>query len=64
MFGWFKKKLEVVDTVKQTVEEKVETIIEEVKKEINKKEVVEIKKPNHFADCNCIKCERWRQNAK
>jgi hypothetical protein len=30
-----------------------------------KQEVVTLKKPNHFPDCNCNKCERWKQqNAK
>jgi hypothetical protein len=42
----------------------VETIIEEVKEVIKKEEVVVYPKPNHFPDCNCFKCVRWRnQNA-
>ena len=45
-------------TEDKATEAVVEAIIEEVKKEVEK-EVY--KKPGHyFADCNCIKCVRWR----
>lgn len=54
LFGWFKKE---INKDKST---KVEEAIQEVKKE----EVVVPKNPNHFPDCNCNKCERWRQYAK
>ena len=49
---------------------KVEAIIKEVKEvikkeEVKKEEVVTYPKPNHFPDCNCFKCDRWKQqNAK
>jgi len=54
---------------KKDTEAIVESIIEEVKeviiKELKQEEVVTYSKPNHFPDCNCFKCERWRQqNAK
>ena len=44
----------------------VEAIIEEVKEvikkeEVKKEEVVIYPKPKHFPDCNCFKCERWKQ---
>ena len=50
----------------ETTEAKVEAIIEEVKEvikkeEVKKEEVVTYSKPNHFPDCNCFKCERWKQ---
>ena len=44
----------------QATEAMVEAIIEEVKKEV---EEVKYPKPNHFSDCNCYKCLRWKQNA-
>ena len=45
---------EPIKTEDKATEAMVETIIEEVKKEV-------YKKPGHyFADCNCIKCVRWR----
>ena len=48
------------------VEVKVEAIIEEVKEiikkeEVKKEEVVTYPKPKHFPDCNCFKCDRWKQ---
>jgi hypothetical protein len=59
----------------ETTEAKVEAIIEEVKEvikkeevkkeEVKKEEVVTYPKPNHFPDCTCFKCDRWKQqNAK
>jgi len=47
----------------QATEAAVEAILEEVKEDL-KQEV--FAKPGHyFADCNCFKCLRWRnQNAK
>ncbi len=50
---------EPITTENKATEAMVEAIIEEVKKE----EVVKPKKPNHFPDCNCFKCLRWKQNA-
>jgi len=52
----------------QATEAAVEAIIEEVKKDSKKKEVKEVKevfsKPGHyFADCNCFKCVRWRNQS-
>ena len=47
----------------QATEAVVEAIIKEVKEDIKKEEVVKPKKPNHFSDCNCFKCLRWKQNA-
>jgi hypothetical protein len=52
---------EPIRTEDKATEAMVEAIVEEVKKET---EVV-YPKPNHFPDCNCFKCERWKnQNAK
>ena len=46
----------------QATEAAVEAIIEEVKKDSKKKEVYS--KPGHyFADCNCFKCVRWRNQS-
>jgi hypothetical protein len=68
MFGWFKKKKqkdlinENVDT--RVKEEATKAVIEAIEVK-QKPEIVTLKKPNHFADCNCFKCVRWRnQNAK
>jgi hypothetical protein len=65
------KKLKKEQEVKeQATEAMVESIIEEVKEvikkeEVKKEEVVTYPKPNHFPDCNCFKCDRWKQqNAK
>jgi protoporphyrinogen oxidase len=56
---------EPIRTEDKATEAMVEAIIEEVKKEeVKKEEVVELKKPNHFPDCNCFKCIRWKRNAK
>jgi hypothetical protein len=54
------KKLKKEKEVEAT-EAKVEAIIEEVKEVIKKEEVVTYPKPKHFPDCNCFKCERWKQ---
>ena len=61
---------EPVTTENKTTEAVVKAIIEEVK-EVIKKEIPykieptkEVTKPRHFPDCNCFKCERWKQNAK
>jgi hypothetical protein len=55
LFGWFKKTV--------TKEEPAKT--EEVPYKVEpKQEVVAPKKPNHFPDCKCVKCERWKQYAK
>jgi hypothetical protein len=53
--------------LKEQIETAIETKIEEAKEVIKKEEVKEVfTKPGHyFADCNCFKCLRWRnQNAK
>jgi hypothetical protein len=61
------KKLKKEKEVKeQATEAMVESIIEEVKEvikkeEVEKEEVVTYPKPKHFPDCNCFKCERWKQ---
>ncbi len=47
----------------QATEAVVEAIIKEVKKDIKKEAEVVYPKPNHFPDCNCFKCLRWKQNA-
>ena len=45
----------------QATEAMVESIIQEVKKEV---EEVKYPKPNHFPDCTCFKCYKWKsQNA-
>jgi transcriptional regulatory protein LevR len=60
----------LAEQIETSIKEKVtqaavETIIEEVKEVIKKEEVVIYPKPNHFPDCNCFKCVRWRnQSAK
>jgi transcriptional regulatory protein LevR len=65
----------LAEQIETSIKEKVtqaavETIIEEVKEvikkeEVKKEEVVIYPKPNHFPDCNCFKCVRWRsQSAK
>ena len=64
------KQKELIDEITNTevegqaTEAVVEAIIKEVKNDIKKEEVVELKKPNHFPDCNCFKCLKWKQNAK
>jgi hypothetical protein len=65
------KKLKKEKEVKEkATEAMVEAMIEEVKEvikkeEVKKEEVVTYPKPNHFPDCNCFKCDRWKQqNAK
>ena len=70
------KQKEILDEIthtevkEQATEAAVEAIIKEVKEvikkeEVKKEEVVTYPKPNHFPDCNCFKCDRWKkQNAK
>ena len=67
-----RKQKELLDEIantevkEQATEAVVEAIIKEVKKDSKKKEVEEVfVRPGHyFADCNCFKCVRWRnQNA-
>ena len=56
---------EPLRTEDKATEAVVEAIIEEVKEVIKKEEVVTYPKPKHFSDCNCFKCDRWKQqNAK
>jgi nucleoid DNA-binding protein len=56
---------EPIRTENKATEAMVEAIIEEVKeviiKELKQGEVVTYAKPKHFPDCNCFKCERWKQ---
>jgi hypothetical protein len=59
------KKLKKEKEVEAT-ETKLEAIIKEAKEvikkeEAKKEEVVSYPKPKHFPDCNCFKCERWKQ---
>ena len=61
---------EKIEKNKAILNEQIETSIQEriVQNKINMEEVEKeiYKKPGHyFADCNCIKCVRWRnQSAK
>ena len=62
----FKKLKKEQEVKEQATEAVVEAIIEEVKEvikkeEVKKEEVVTYPKPNHFPDCNCFKCDRWKQ---
>jgi hypothetical protein len=63
------KQKELLDEIANTkiVEENKKIItkqIEERIKEIKKEPEVVYPKPNHFPDCNCFKCGRWKnQNA-
>jgi len=70
MFGWFKKKKqkellnEIINSKveEQATEAAIEAIkVEPKKEEVKKEEVVTYPKPNHFPDCNCFKCGRWKQ---
>jgi len=67
MFGWFKKNKQkelLNEIINSKVEEQAtEAVIKAIKVE-PKKEEVKLKKPNHFLDCNCFKCLKWKQNAK
>jgi hypothetical protein len=66
MFGWFKKnkQKELLNEIinSKVKEQDTKTISKDIK--IKKEEVVELKKPNHFSDCNCFKCLKWKRNAK
>jgi hypothetical protein len=43
----------------KTEDKTIETVVKAVSKEVKQKEV--FTKPGHyFADCNCVKCVRWR----
>jgi len=54
---------EPIRTEDKATEAVVEAIIEEVKKELQAE--VYTKPGHYFADCNCFKCIRWRnQSAK
>ena len=59
----------IIKAVEETMSA-IEQVKKEVKKdikkeEVKKEEVVTYPKPNHFPDCNCFKCGRWKQqNAK
>ena len=55
----------IIKAVEETMSA-IEQVKKEVKKDSKKKEVEEVfVRPGHyFADCNCFKCIRWRnQNA-
>jgi len=56
---------ELLDEIAHTEvkDQATEAIVEDIIKEVKKEEVVKPKKPNHFPDCNCFKCLRWKQNA-
>jgi len=57
------KQKEILDEITTEIKEQAtEAAIEAIKVE-PKQEVVKPKKPNHFPDCNCFKCIRWKQNA-
>ena len=60
-----RKQKELLDEITNTAvkEQATEAIVEAIIKEVKKEEVVKPKKPNHFPDCNCFKCLRWKQNA-
>ena len=64
----FKKRKQDAEQIRaedKATEAMVKAIIEEVKQEMKKEEVVIHSNPNHFSDCTCFKCIRWRnQNAK
>jgi hypothetical protein len=72
----FKKRKQDAEQIEEPIKTKateavVEKIIEEVKEVIKKEAPYKIEptkemtKPRHFPDCNCFKCERWKQqNAK
>jgi uncharacterized Rossmann fold enzyme len=50
----------MIEEVKEVIKkEEVKEVIK--KEEVKKEEVVTYPKPNHFPDCNCFKCERWKQ---
>jgi protein-disulfide isomerase len=48
----------IIEEVKEVIKKEVKEVI---KKEVIKEEVVSYPKPKHFPDCNCFKCERWKQ---
>jgi len=63
----FKKRKQDVKQLEEpirTEDKATEAMVEAIIKEVKKEEVVELKKPNHFSDCNCFKCVRWKRNAK
>ena len=54
----------ITETKEQATEAVIEAIVESVKQDLQKEEVVYAKPGHYFADCNCFKCVRWRnQNA-
>jgi len=58
------KKETEVKVSEQATEAMVEAIVEEVKEEIKEEAIIYPKPGHYFADCNCFKCIRWRnQNA-
>jgi len=59
------KQKELLDEIAHTEvkDQATEAIVEDIIKEVKKEEIVKPKKPNHFPDCNCFKCLRWKQNA-
>ena len=61
-----KKQEELIDETITTevTEQATEAIIKAIKVETLEETEVIYPKPNHFPDCNCFKCIRWRnQNA-
>jgi hypothetical protein len=60
-----KRKKDAEQAEEQSIEQPVEQI-EQVKKEASRASIETINlekvaKPNHFPDCKCFKCERWKQ---
>jgi len=54
---------EVIEENKEILSKQIEISIKKHVEEV-KEEVVKHKKPNHFPDCNCFKCLRWKQHAQ
>ncbi len=57
------KQKELLDEITNTEvkEQATKAVIKDSKVETPKEEEVVYPKPNHFPDCNCFKCVRWKQ---
>lgn len=58
----FKKRKQDAEQVEQpikTEDKATEAMVKAINKEV-KEEVDRIKKPNHFPDCTCFKCYKWK----
>lgn len=68
VFKMKKQKKEIIkneEITSEIKEQATEAAIEAIQVEAPKEAEVIYLKPNHFPDCTCFKCERWRnQNAK